>query len=29
MAFLGERSREKRTVSINDIAKKLGIETDY
>jgi hypothetical protein len=29
MAFLGERSREKETVPIEDIAKKLGIKTDY
>ena len=29
MAFLGERSRENETVPIEDIAKKLGIKTDY
>ena len=29
MAFLGERSREKEAVPIEDIAKKLGIKTNY
>ena len=29
MAFLGERSLEKESVPIEDIVKKLGMETDY
>jgi hypothetical protein len=28
MSFLGERSNEKEIIPINDIAEKLGIETD-
>ena len=28
MAFLGERAMEKKTVPIEDIAEKLGMETD-